>query len=174
MADYKKTSTTLATLQSEKLRRTMWILKILGIFVVSLGCATSDVIDAEVIDAVPADVNTEPAVIIDKDHAGNEPIKYDGAQLWRVAYSNQEHKNAVTELQKQFEVSMWNLQTGTLNESYVDMFVKSAMVNDAKAFLVKRALPFKVVINDIQAAINRENPPRDNTDLWQNRNGELS
>ena len=152
----------------------MWFLKVFGIFILSFNCATSDEREAEIVEAIPTDVNTEPAVVFDKDRAGNEPIKYDGAQLWRVAYGTQEHKNTVAELQKQFQVSMWNLQMRSLNESYVDMFVKSTMVKEAKEFLVKARLPFEVVINDIQAAINNENPSKDNTDLWQNRNGELS
>lgn len=151
----------------------MWIVKYLTIVVVSVNCVTCDVVDADVIDAVPADVNTESAVVFDKDRTGNEPVKYDGAQLWRIAYRDQEAKNAVTELQKQFQVSMWNLQMN-LTEPYVDMFVKSAMVNDAKEFLVKARVPFEIVIRDIQNAINTENPSMDEVELWQNRNGELN
>lgn len=135
----------------------------------ALSCANCDVI---VVDAVPPEVNTEPAVVVDKDRAGNEPVKYDGAQLWRIGYSDQEHKNAVTELQKQFQLSMWNLQMSNATEHYVDMFVKSAMVKDARSFLENVRVPFDVVINDIQDAINSENPPLDDVEHWQNRNGE--
>lgn len=151
-----------------------WTVKCLVLAIcLTFSCASSDVTDAEVIHAVPAEVNTEPAVLFDKDRAGNEPIKYDGAQLWRIAYSDQEHKNAVTELQKQFKVSMWNLQMSNKTEPYVDMFVKSAMVKDARSFLETSRVPFDVVINDIQDAINTENPPLDEVEHWQNRNGEL-
>lgn len=144
---------------------------------IALSCVTSDVIDAEVIDAevidaVSADVNTEPAVVFDKDRTGTEPIKYDGAQLWRIPYGKQEHKNAVSELQKQFQVSMWNLQLSNLTKPYVDLFVKCAMVNNASEFLKKLQVPFEVVIDDIQRAINNENPSKDDIELWQNRNGE--
>lgn len=148
------------------------MISLLTIFLLSVHCVTSDVIDAEVIDAVPPDVNTEPAVVFDKDRAGNEPVKYDGAQLWRIAYTEQTYKNAVAELQKQFQVSMWNLQMTNANDSHVDMFVKRAMVDDAREFLMKLRVPFEVVINDIQDAINSENPPLDEVELWQNRNGE--
>lgn len=148
------------------------MISLLTIFLLSVHCVTSDVIDAEVIDAVPPDVNTEPAVVFDKDRAGNEPVKYDGAQLWRIAYTEQPYKNAVAELQKQFQVSMWNLQMTNANDSHVDMFVKRAMVDDAREFLMKLRVPFEVVINDIQDAINSENPPLDEVELWQNRNGE--
>lgn len=149
-------------------------IKCLGLLILSVYCATADLLDAEVIDAVPPEVNTEPAVVLDKDRTGNEPIKYDGAQLWRIAYSDQEYKNAVSELQKQFQVSMWSLQMSNLTQSYVDMFVKRAMVDGARDFLVQVRIPFDVVINDIQAAINNENPSMDDVSLWQNRNGECT
>lgn len=152
----------------------MRVLKTFVILFLSFNCTTSDVIDADIVDAVPSDVNTEQAIVFDKDQAGIEPINYDGAQLWRVAYGSQEHKNIVTELQKQFQVSMWSLQMRSLNGSYVDMFVKSSVVKEAKEFLLKSRLPFEVVINNIQEAIDSENPPKDNSDLWQNRNGELT
>lgn len=145
---------------------------LLAFLALGLTCAACDVIDAEVIDAVPAEINTETAVVFDKDRTGNEPIKYDGAQMWRIAYSDQIYRNAVAELQKQFQVSMWNLQMTNVTDSHVDMFVKSAMVDEAKSFLRRVRVPFDVVINDIQEAINNENPPLDETDLWQNRNGE--
>lgn len=151
-----------------------WVVGFLALFTLALCCSTKDVIDAEVIDAAPAEVNTEPAVVFDKDRAGNEPVQYDGAQLWRIAYGDQDHKNAVAELQKQFQVSMWNLQMKNLSEAHVDLFVKRAVVNDAKEFLTKVRVPFSVVIDDIQTAINNENPSKDDVELWMNRNGECS
>lgn len=151
-----------------------WVVKFFAIVVVSVHCVKCDLVDADVVDAVPADVNTESAVVIDKDRTGNEAVKYDGAQLWRIAYDNRETKNAVAELQKQFQVSMWNLQMNNLTQPYVDMFVKSSMVNDAKDFLLKARVTFTVVISDVQNAINTENPSMDEVELWQNRNGELN
>lgn len=150
------------------------IIELLAVFVLAVNCATCDVVDADVVEAVPPEIHTEPAVALDDDRAGNEPIKYDGAQLWRISYSFQEYKNAVMELQKQFQVSMWNLQMTNNTDSHVDMFVKSAMVNEARDFLLRVRVPFDVVINDVQDAINNENPPLDEIDLWQNRNGECT
>lgn len=149
------------------------IVKIVALLVFSFGCASADV-DTEVIDAVPPEVNTESAVAFDKDRAGNDPVKYDGAQLWRITYTDQDYKNAVSELQKQFQVSMWNLQMTNANQSYVDMFVKQSVVKDAKCFLESERVPFEVVINDVQEAINNENPSLEDIDLWQNRNGECT
>lgn len=148
-----------------------WIVKTLASFFVLVNCATCDVNDAEVIDALAPETQTVPTASLDKDRAGTEPIKYDGAQLWRINYSDQLYRNAVSELQKQFEVSMWNLQMTNMSESFVDMFVKSGVVEDASSFLRRVRVPFNVVINDVQDAINRENPPLSDVSLWQNRNG---
>lgn len=142
------------------------------VFLCTTSCTTGDVIDADVIDAVSADVSTEPAVMIDKDRAGNEPVKYDGAQLWRIDYTEQKYRNAVSELQKQFKTSMWNLQMTNASGSFVDMFVTRTAVNDARSFLENVRVPFDVVIDDVQDAINNENPPLEQTHLWQNRDGE--
>lgn len=47
---------------------------------------------------------TETAVQEDsaKQEKPQTPVKYDGAQLWRIAYKDQLNKNAVAELQNQF------------------------------------------------------------------------
>lgn len=150
-----------------------WIIKFLASAVVLVNCATCDVNDAEVIDALTPESQTEPALALDQDRAGTEPIKYDGAQLWRINYSDQLYRNAVSELQKQFEVSMWNLQMTNTSESFVDMFVKSGVVDEASTFLRRTRVPFDVVIKDVQDSINKENPPLSDVELWQNRNGEL-
>lgn len=37
-----------------------------------------------------------------KQETPEAPVKYDGAQLWRIGYKDQLNKNAVAELQNQF------------------------------------------------------------------------
>lgn len=37
-----------------------------------------------------------------KQETSQAPVKYDGAQLWRIQYKDQLNKNAVAELQNQF------------------------------------------------------------------------
>ena len=128
----------------------------------------SEIADGFVIDAQSVDISTEKATILDKDQKINELVKYDGAQMWRIGYSQQSDKNAVAELQNEFQVSMWNLNR---NLSSVDIFVKKSMVADASAYLRKVQVPFDIVIDDIQHAIEHENPPKDQLHLWQNRNG---
>lgn len=126
--------------------------------------------DTEVIDAAVAE---EDGDLQDKDRTDRDaPISYQGAQLWRVAYNNQNNKNAVSELQKQYQAAMWNLQMANRTTPYVDMFVKRAAVVDAKKFMKQSRVPFDVLIEDVQGVIDTENPPLDDVDLWINRDGE--
>lgn len=148
------------------------IIKFLLVPIVALSGYKCDSHEADIIDAIPADTNTEPAVLFDKDRAGIEPIKYDGAQLWRISFANQHHKNAVAELQKEYQAAMWNLQMANESSPYVDMFVKRSVVSDARSFLTKSDVPYEIVISDVQEVIDSQNPPFDDSELWQNRNGE--
>lgn len=92
--------------------------------------------------------------------------KYDGAQLLRIPNVEQLDKNAVTELQTKYEAAMWSLQSES-----VDMFLKKSLVDKAKSFLKSSNVNFDVIIADVQNAIDSENPPKDQLELWQNRNG---
>uniref|UniRef100_A0A182NVG9 Peptidase M14 domain-containing protein n=1 Tax=Anopheles dirus TaxID=7168 RepID=A0A182NVG9_9DIPT len=95
-----------------------------------------------------------------------QPVKYDGAQLWRIAYDDQPKKNAVAELQDRFDASMWNY-----NASSVDIFVRRQQIKRAECFLRAANVPYEVVIEDMQRAIDTENPSLEETELWENRNG---
>jgi hypothetical protein len=150
----------------------MWLLKFSFFIVIFVNkCSFGDIIDSEVINAIPLEVNTEPEVLIDKERAENVAVRYNGAQLWRISYQNQEYKNVVAELQKNYQAVMWNLQMANVSNSYVDLFLKSSVVEEAKEFMTTSNTPYEVVINDVQDAIDTENPPLDEIDLWQNRDG---
>lgn len=65
-------------------------------------CALSTVgrnADALVVDpaapseAIPEDVSNQEQIV---------PVKYDGAQLWRIDYDDQKKKNAVADLQNKY------------------------------------------------------------------------
>lgn len=147
------------------------IIKFLIFPIFAFNCYKCDSREADIIEAISIDVNTEPAVLLDKDRAGIEPIKYDGAQLWRIPFLNQQNKNAIAELQKEYQAAMWNLQMANLSAPYVDMFVKRSVVKDAKSFLKMSDVPYEIVIADVQQVIDSQNPPFDDSELWQNRNG---
>lgn len=128
--------------------------------------------DTEVIDAAQAEINIEQVTDYDKDRSDREtPVSYQGAQLWRVPYNDQMRQNAVKELQRQYSAAMWNLQVANQSNPYVDVFVKRAAVIDARNFMKTARVPFNVLIEDVQRAIDTENPPLDNIDLWVNRDG---
>lgn len=163
--------------RSELCRRvvTMTVLKLFILFaLLTINYVSSDVItDSEVINAAQADINTEESILFEKDRPDRDtPVSYQGAQLWRVPFNDQTKRNAVSELQKQYSAAMWNLQVANQSNPYVDVFVKRAAVIDARNFMNTARVPFNVLIEDVQRAIDTENPPLDNIDLWVNRDGE--
>lgn len=131
----------------------------------------SEIVDADVIEALAPEVNTEAEVPTDSDRSQVEGRSYTGAQLWRIPYTGQDYKNAVSELQKTYQTNMWNLQMANASNAYVDMFLKQSVVDDAREFLTKAQVPFEVIIDDVQDSIENQNPPLDDIDLWQNRDG---
>lgn len=145
------------------------MLKLLVFVCFLLNFVSCDVIsDTEVIDAAQAE-EVNPS---DRDRADRDtPVSYQGAQLWRVPYNGPNNKNAVSELQKQYEASMWNLRMANVSNPSVDMFVKRAAIFEAKKFMKKARVPFDVLIHDIQGAIDTENPPLNDINLWVNRDG---
>lgn len=154
----------------------MWPLKFfvvsLLVFLTNSYRVTCDVVDADVIEAIPPEISTESEVVIDENLTSeNEPVTYRGAQLWRLSYKDQQYKSIISELQKHYKTAMWNLQMANASNAYVDIFVKPAVVDEAKEFLKREQVPYDVIINDVQEAIDNENPPLDETELWQNRDG---
>lgn len=61
---------------------------------------------------------------------------------------------------------MWNL-----NGTSVDMFLKKPVIADARKLLENAKVPFDVVIDDLQHAIDTENPPPEVIEQLQNRKG---
>lgn len=153
----------------------MWPLKLflvtLSVLLVHSNGASCDTIDSEVIEAIPPEVSTESEVPLDQTVTGSEPVSYKGGQLWRLSYKDQQSKSIVSKLQKKYKTSMWNLQMANSSNAYIDMFVAPAVVDEAKDFMNKQQVPYEVIMNDVQEAIDNENPPLDETDLWQNRDG---
>uniref|UniRef100_A0A182WW69 Peptidase M14 domain-containing protein n=1 Tax=Anopheles quadriannulatus TaxID=34691 RepID=A0A182WW69_ANOQN len=137
-------------------------------FIVSLvllQCGSTHKLPAETASANAApDAPEQPSVRANDALA--QPVKYDGAQLWRIAYDDQPKKNAVAELQDRFDASMWNY-----NATSVDIFVRGQQLKKAECFLRAANIPYEVVIEDMQRAIDTENPSLEETELWENRNG---
>ncbi|XP_055710873.1 carboxypeptidase B-like isoform X2 [Phlebotomus papatasi] len=127
--------------------------------------------DVLVISPQPFENSTEPELLDnprdeDESVSTDHPVKYTGAQLWRISYDDQVRKNAVADLQHKFNVAMWNL-----NGTSVDMFLKKPVIADARKLLENAKVPFDVVIDDLQHAIDTENPPPEVIEQLQNRKG---
>jgi hypothetical protein len=136
-------------------------------------CVLSDLVDADVIEAIAPEVNTEKELHTEHDRSqDDEGRSYSGAQLWRIPYTGMDYKNAISEIQKTYHTNMWNLQMANASNAYVDMFVKQSVVDDAREFLRKAQVPFEVIMEDVQDSIEAQNPALDDIDLWQNRDGE--
>ncbi|XP_055551619.1 carboxypeptidase B-like [Wyeomyia smithii] len=110
-------------------------------------------------EAIPDDV-AQQSVPVD------EPVSYEGAQLWRVDFDDQRKKNAVAELQAKFDGAMW-----AFNATSVDIFLKHPKLAGARKLLRRAKISFDVVIDNMQRAIEQENPPKDQLELWENRDG---
>lgn len=112
----------------------------------------------------PYDVFDDTDLIYDE----NGVAKYNGAQLWRVLKENDSYSEILDELPQHIKVSLWGSQ-----KTHVDIFVKEAELDNSKKYLDENELKFKVVIENIQEAIDTENPPKDEISHWQVRNGKF-
>ncbi|XP_001850988.2 carboxypeptidase B [Culex quinquefasciatus] len=140
-----------------------------GLSIVEKDGSDALVVDPEIPEQI-ATVEVEEQGGSARQEAAKEepvPVKYDGAQLWRVDYDDQDKRNAVAELQDKFEASMWNYNVN----SSVDVFLPEPQLTKARQFLSAASVPFEVVIDDMQRAIDEENPSKDQLDLWENRDG---
>lgn len=63
---------------------------------------------------------------------------------------------------------MWNLNQ---NMTSVDLLIKKPIVNGVKQFLELTKVPYDVLIEDLQNAIDTENPPKEEIEKLQNRKG---
>ncbi|XP_014606637.1 PREDICTED: carboxypeptidase B-like [Polistes canadensis] len=84
-------------------------------------------------------------------------ITYDGAQLWRVQPSCEQpvlQSDVLSELQEIGLSSPW-----FSNDTTVDIMVKQDAIARTSRILKEKNLRYEVVINDLQRAINEENPP---------------
>lgn len=66
------------------------------------------------------------------------------------------------------EVEMWNLNQ---NNTSVDLLIKKPIVIGVKQFLDVTKVPYDVLIDDLQKAIDMENPPKEEIENLQNRKG---
>lgn len=66
------------------------------------------------------------------------------------------------------DVAMWSLNQ---NHTTVDVMVRKHEVDKVKQYLDKKNVPYNILIEDLQRAIDTENPPKDHIEALQNRKG---
>lgn len=59
-------------------------------------------------NAVIVEINSTEVLSIDGTLGTVDPVKYDGAQLWRIPFDNQYQKNIVIDLQNNFGKSLFS------------------------------------------------------------------
>ncbi|XP_026675212.1 carboxypeptidase B-like [Ceratina calcarata] len=84
-------------------------------------------------------------------------ISYDGAQVWRVQALVEGQKDLVSNVTMDFqEAGLLSLWVG--NESTVDVMVRSEEIPRVSRYLKQKDLRYQVVIDNLQKAIDEENP----------------
>lgn len=58
-------------------------------------------------NAVVVEINSTEASSIEETEDTVDPVKYDGAQLWRIPFDKQYQKNVVADLQNSFGKSLF-------------------------------------------------------------------
>ncbi|XP_046673648.1 carboxypeptidase B-like [Homalodisca vitripennis] len=89
-----------------------------------------------------------------------ERVNYNGAQLLRVSTPTPEVRDKLSLLEEQEDVEKWYL-----GEKEVDVFVQAEKVPQVKESLDKDQLEYRVLIDDVQDAIDKENPPLSEDEL---------
>ncbi|CAD7091291.1 unnamed protein product [Hermetia illucens] len=102
----------------------------------------------------------------DQDDETREPVKYDGAQLWRIPISNEVERNAVAELETKYDGLKWKTV-----ENRVDIMIDKSARESARSYLQNSNITYRILIDDLQKLIEVENPPKEEIELLQNRKG---
>ncbi|XP_012340528.1 carboxypeptidase B-like isoform X2 [Apis florea] len=83
----------------------------------------------------------------------DEKVTYDGAQVWRV----EGHKDVVSNVTMDFqEAGLLSLWAG--NDTAVDVMIRSEEIARVSRYLKQKDLNYRIVIEDLQKAIDEENP----------------
>nr|XP_015837881.1 PREDICTED: carboxypeptidase B [Tribolium castaneum] len=80
-------------------------------------------------------------------------VLYTGSQLWKTRDVTKEQIKVLAELRDENEISMWGG-----NSTALDILVKPDAVDHVKEKLKESGISFEVVIDDLQKAIDEENP----------------
>ncbi|KAJ9594113.1 hypothetical protein L9F63_014429 [Diploptera punctata] len=97
-----------------------------------------------------------PLRALEEEPVSELRISYEGSKLLKVTAPSDEKKEALRTLEDTEGVEVW--MTIAANSSTMDVLVKPESADKVKEFLDENGLQFDVVIDDLQAAIDAENP----------------
>ncbi|XP_017768607.1 PREDICTED: carboxypeptidase B-like [Nicrophorus vespilloides] len=97
-----------------------------------------------------------------------EKISYAGSQLWKVVLETNSKKKVIAKLRDTRDLSMWG---GNLTA--IDVLVKAKSKGLVKNQLDLNGIQYEIIIDDLQKAIDDENPPvdEDEDEGLENRQG---
>ncbi|KAF7278955.1 hypothetical protein GWI33_007819 [Rhynchophorus ferrugineus] len=129
-----------------------------------------DVIDDEQYSPKTIDDTDEPLTNYANDSLRDAfpqgRILYTGSQLWKTILDNDDQLEVLRRLKEEQDITMWGG-----NATSIDILVKSGSLNKVRQVLSDENIVYHVTINDLQKAIDEENPPLDEDEDFDNRNG---
>ncbi|XP_025836494.1 uncharacterized protein LOC112906495 [Agrilus planipennis] len=81
-------------------------------------------------------------------------VSYAGSQLWKVNLTDSRNKAIILRLRDRGDVSVWGG-----NVTIIDTLVKPASVERVTNIFKNRNIPYDIIIENLQEAIEAENPP---------------
>ncbi|XP_060521682.1 carboxypeptidase B-like [Cylas formicarius] len=91
-------------------------------------------------------------------------VSYDGCQLWKTAVDDDDKIRLLVRLRDEEDITMWGG-----NSSSIDILVKPNSIEKVKTALNQKSINYNIAIEDLQKAIEEENPPLEED--FDNRNG---
>ncbi|XP_018569082.1 carboxypeptidase B-like [Anoplophora glabripennis] len=83
-------------------------------------------------------------------------ILYNGSQLWKAYIDTTEKIVVLTKLRDENDISMWGGNTNS-----IDILVKPKSLGKVDTVLRRQNIQYEVLIDDLQRAIDEENPPEE-------------
>nr|XP_013189801.1 unnamed protein product [Amyelois transitella] len=120
--------------------------------------------DSENEDDVSADIISKCLIEAKDDF---QKVDYTGAQLWKVSTEKNGWRVVLNRLRRRNLISTW----GT-NGTSIDILVQPNAIQNVTNALNREKIHFEIIIEDLQARINQENPPLDENEIeLQDRRG---
>ncbi|XP_057375605.1 carboxypeptidase B-like [Daphnia carinata] len=85
---------------------------------------------------------------------GHEMVSYAGFQVWKIKLNSQEDRQFILDIKDSYALELWNERK--MHKDLLDVLVSPPSQTKLKLKLAERKITFIVVINDLQAAIDKQ------------------